>query len=105
MKKILFLLAALLGSTPVFAADLQAETSSQAVGEYGVFSAADNPDPMNHVVWKLYIFRAVPQSDHSDGAVEYLIAGLTPFPKDDYYVRLKINDCIIISNPRPKGGM
>ena len=104
MKKILFLLAALLGSTSAFAADLQPETPSQAVGEYKVFSATENPDPTNHVVWKLYVFRAVSQSDHSDSALEYLIAGLTPVPKDGYYVRLKINDLYNYFRPSPQRG-
>ena len=104
MKKTLLLLTVILWSTPAFAVDLQPETPNQAVREYKGFSETENPDPMNHVVWKLYVFRAVTQSDHSDGPAEYLIAGLTPFPKDGYYVRLKINELYNYFHPMPQRG-
>jgi hypothetical protein len=104
MKKIFFVLIFILGAVPVLALDLQPEALGRAIREYKIFSKIDNPDPMNHVVWKLYIFRSVTQSDHPTGAVEYLIAGLTPFPKDGFYVRLKINELYDYLRPIPKRG-
>jgi hypothetical protein len=104
MKKSLFLLASILMAAPALAVDLQPETPGRAVREYKAFSETENPDPANHVVWKLYVYRAITASGHPDGASEFLIAGLTPFPKDGYFVRLKINELYDYFQPIPQKG-
>jgi hypothetical protein len=104
MNKYLWLIFALGWAAPAWPVDLIPEPTSQAILEYKAFSGTDNPDPGNHVVWKLYIYRAITQTAHSDGATEYLIAGLTPFPKEGYYVRLKINELYDYFQPIPRRG-
>jgi hypothetical protein len=104
MKKSLLLLVSVLWAVPVLAADLQPEIPSQAIREYKAFSKTENPDPGNHVIWKLYIYRAITQTAHPDGAPEYFIAGLTPFPRDGYFVRLKINELYNYLHPVPERG-
>lgn len=104
MKKSFLLLASILMAAPALAVDLRPETTGQAIKEYKAFSGTESPDPANHVVWKLYVYRAITASGHPDGASEFLIAGLTPFPRDGYYVRLKINELYDYFQPIPQRG-
>jgi hypothetical protein len=104
MKRSLLLLVSVLWAVSALAADLKPEIPSVAIREYKAFSKTENPDPGNHVIWKLYIYRAITQTAHPDGAPEYLIAGLTPFPRDGYFVRLKINELYDYLHPIPGRG-
>ncbi len=104
MKKIIFLLISTFLVIPTLADDLQPETSEKAIKEYQDFWKTDSIDSMNHVVWKLYVFRAIPPRANPQGALEYIIAGLTPFPKTSYHVGLKINQFYNYLKPIPKRG-
>ena len=105
MKKLLFLLISILLSVPAWADDLHPETSDQAIKEYQDFWKIADPAQLgNHVVWKLYVFRVVPQNSSPGAAMEFIIAGLTPIPKDGYLVRLRINQLYNFLRPMPKRG-
>lgn len=104
MNKLLFLGAAMLLVFPVLADDFQPAPQDQAVQQYQGFWKTDRPDPMNHVAWKLYIFRAVPQHDHPNATTEYLVAGLTSYSKKSYYVGLRISQLYNFLYPIPKRG-
>jgi hypothetical protein len=101
--KRLFLLSILLAA-PVLADDLQPVPAEKAIQQYQDFWKTDTPDPMNHVVWKLYIFRAISRSSEPGTAPEFYIAGLTPSPKNSYYVRLEINQLYNWLRPVPQRG-
>jgi hypothetical protein len=104
VKKLFFFLLSILPVVPVLADDLQPAPAEIAVQQYQGFWKTDTPDPMNHVVWKLYIFRAISPSSQPGTAPEFYIAGLTPNPKDSYYVRLEINQLYNWLRPVPQRG-
>ena len=89
---------------PALADELHPTPSDQAIKEYQDFWKTETIDSMNHVVWKLYVFRAIPPRANRQGSLEYIIAGLTPFPKTSYHVGLKINQFYNFLKPIPKRG-
>ncbi len=104
MKKIVILLISILMAVPILADDLQPAPTDQAIQQYQSFWKTEDPDPMNHEVWKLYIFAEVPPSDQPDATEEFAIAGLTPSAGTNYFVRLKINQLYSFLWPVPKKG-
>jgi hypothetical protein len=104
MKKLFLVLMAMLPAIPALADDLQPAPAEIAIHQYQDFWKTDTPDPMNHVVWKLYIFRAISPGSQPGTAPEFYIAGLTPTPKNSYYVRLEINQLYNWLRPVPKRG-
>ena len=76
----------------------------KAIRQYQDFWKATNPDPLNHVVWKLYVFRAVPPHNMPSTTIEYLIAGLTSYSRKSYYVGLRINQLYNFVRPIPQRG-
>ena len=104
MKKIFFFLVSTLLAAPLLADDLQPVPAATAIQQYLDFWKSGAPDPMNHVVWKLYIFRAIAPSSEPGTAPEFYIAGLTPAPKNSYYVRLEINQLYNWLRPVPQRG-
>jgi len=104
MKKILFLLAVVLPVLPVLADELRPVSQDQAIQQYEGFLKTENPDPANHVVWKLYVFRAVPQHTMPNGSMQYFITGLTSYSKKSYYVGIRINQLYNYLTSMPKRG-
>jgi hypothetical protein len=104
MKKILILWGMILAAVPVMADNLQPVTQDQAIQQYQAFWKSDNVDPNNHVVWKVYVFRAVPQHTLATGSKQYLVTGLTTYSRKSYYVGLKINQLYNFLTPIPDRG-
>jgi hypothetical protein len=104
MKKLFLILFPILLAVPALADDLQPVPADTAIQQYKDFWKTDNPDPSNHVVWKLYIFRAVPQHTMANGTMQYLITGLTSYSRKSYYVGLKINQLYNFVSPIPQRG-
>jgi hypothetical protein len=104
VKRLFFLLISILLAAPVLADDLQPVPADTSIQQYQDFWKTDTPDPMNHVVWKLYVFRAIARSTEPGTAPEFYIAGLTPSPKNSYYVRLEINQLYNWLRPVPQRG-
>lgn len=102
MNKYFFLLVSILMAIPVLADDLHPVEQAQAIQQYQDFWKTETPDPMNHIVWKLYVYRAIPPAANPDSALEFLIAGLSPYHQ--YYVRLNINQLYNFLNPLPQRG-
>lgn len=102
MNKFVFLLFSILVAVPALADDLQPVAQDQAIQQYQDFWKTETPDPMNHVVWKVYVYRAVPPGSHPDSAPEFVMVGLSPF--HNYYVRLNINQLYNFLWPVPKRG-
>ncbi|HEY5039750.1 MAG TPA: hypothetical protein VIJ93_11810, partial [bacterium] len=64
-----------------------------------------NPDPMNHETWKLYVYYSLtPRDGYASQTPEWLVAGLTPNPKDHYFVELRINQLYNFLRPIPQRG-
>ena len=104
MKKTLLILTAVLLGFPSWADDLKPAPLDQAIKEYGVLMNAKDIDPMNHVVWKVYVYDS---QSYQSGGIRYLdqdnlTAGLTPTP--GYYVYLPINQLYNYLRPMPKTG-
>jgi hypothetical protein len=91
MKKLFFVLISIALAVPALADPLQPVPTDQAIGQYQDFWATNAIDPANHVVWKLYVFRAIPYLNDPKADKKYVIAGLTPFAKSSYYVRIRID--------------
>jgi hypothetical protein len=104
MKEIIFAFVFTLIAVPVMADDLKPVSMRQAIQEWQGFWETNSIDPGNHVVWKLYVFRTIPQRDDPQDAMEYVVAGLTPNPKSSYYVRIRIDLLFNYFKPVPKRG-
>ncbi len=105
MKKILTAFGLLFLALPTWADDdLKPEPLDQAVQEYNGFWRTETPDPMNHEVWKLYIYYDLKPREGAYRVRETLVAGLTSKPKDHYFVFLKINQLYNFLRPIPKRG-
>ncbi len=102
MKKLFFLLALILAVGPVLADDLHPVAQDQAIQQYQDFWKTETPDPMNHIVWKLYVYRAIPPAANPKSALEFLVGGLSPY--HNYYVRLNINQLYNFLHPLPQRG-
>jgi hypothetical protein len=103
MKVIIFAFV-LLGALPVMADELQPASSSDAVQQWQGFWSTNAVDSANHVVWKLYVFRAIPQRENPNWEKVYIIAGLTPYAKSSYYVRIRIDLLYNYFKPAPSRG-
>ena len=101
---VFFLFAVIFPAENALAVDLQPVPEEKAIQQYRDFWGTASPDPANHVVWKLYIFNAVPPSSGPGTTPEYLIAGLTPSPKNGYLVRIGINQLYNWLRPIPGRG-
>ncbi|HUO57739.1 MAG TPA: hypothetical protein VMV05_06135, partial [bacterium] len=104
MKKLSFLFTAALLVVPALADELQSVSADVAIQQYKDFWKQENPDPANHVVWKIYVFRAVPPHRMPETSPEYIIAGLTSYSKKSYYVGVRINQLYNWLQPIPKRG-
>ncbi|HXL74065.1 MAG TPA: hypothetical protein VN963_10635 [bacterium] len=104
MKEIIFAFVFTLFAMPVLADNLQPVSSGQAIQEWQAFWESNSIDPGNHVVWKLYVFRAMPDREDPKGELQYVLAGLTPFPRSSYYVRIRIDLLYNYFKPVPKRG-
>jgi hypothetical protein len=104
MKEIIFAIVLALGVLPVMADELQQASSGQAIQQWQGFWSTNSIDPANHVVWKLYVFRAIPQRENPNADKDYIIAGLTPYSKNSYYVRIKIDLLYNYFKPAPGRG-
>jgi hypothetical protein len=104
MKKFIFAFVLSLLAMPVMADSLQPASANDAVQQWQDFWSTNSIDPANHVVWKLYVFRAIPDREDPKGTMQYIIAGLTPFSKSSYYVRIRINLLYNYLKTMPKRG-
>ena len=114
MKEIIFAFVFTLFAMPALATpaaknsdlkvDLRPALTDDAVQQWQSFWKTGLIDPANHVVWKLYVFRAIPKRDDPKGNMEYIIAGLTPYPKSSYYVSLRIDILYNYLKTIPKRG-
>ncbi len=104
MKEIVFAFVLSLLAMPVLADSLQPVSKGQAIQQWQGFWQTNSIDPGNHVVWKLYVFRAIPPREDPQGEMEYVVAGLTPNPKSSYYVRIRIDLLFNYFKPIPKRG-
>jgi hypothetical protein len=104
IKCLFFILILILPAIPVPAEDLQPAPAAEALQQYQDFWKTAVPDPMNQVVWKLYVFRAVPRNSDPGAAADFIIAGLTPAPGNGYDVRLKIDQLYNFFHSIPKRG-
>ena len=75
----------------VWADDLKPEPLGQEIQEYNGFWQSSEIDPGNHEVWRLYIYDKLIPKNNYNHEVELLLTGLTPNPKDHYYVMIRIN--------------
>jgi hypothetical protein len=104
MKEIIFAFVFTLFAMPVMADSLQPAAVNDAIQQWQGFWSTNTIDPANHVVWKLYVFRAIPQRESPSADKEYVLAGLTPYPKSSYYVRIRIDLLYNYFKPVPKRG-
>jgi hypothetical protein len=104
IEKLFFILILILPAFPVLAEDLQPAPAAEALQQYQDFWKTAVPDPMNQVVWKLYIFHAVPRNSDPGAAADFIIAGLTPAPENGYDVRIKIDQLYNFFHSIPKRG-
>lgn len=104
MKYLFFILISILLVVSAMADDLQPDPMNYAVQTWQSFWETNSIEPANHVVWKLYVFRAIPQRQNPNGILSYLVTGLTPYPKNSYYVGLKIDILYNYLKNTPKRG-
>lgn len=106
MKKFYVLMGLFFSISPLWAGDeLKPESVSQAIAEYQEFWKTEKLDPSNHEVWKLYIYYSLyPTDGFGNKNPAWLVAGLTPNPKDKLYVRLQINQLYNFLQPIPQKG-
>jgi len=93
MKKFYVLLCLIFLATPLWADDddLTPESLSQASKEYESFFQTERPDPMNHEVWKLYVFSTLTSLDAYSKSANRLLTGLTPNQNDQHFVVISTN--------------
>jgi len=102
MKRIAVCLILAFYSFPAWADDdLAPEPLVQAIGEYNDLMKSKDVDPMNHEVWKLYIFYNLTPSSGYDKTPKWLVSGLTLDKR--YRVVLPINQLynFLPSTPKP----
>jgi hypothetical protein len=105
IKKIFILLGlALLPITAWADGELTPEPLKQAVQEYKSFWKADEIDPDNHVVWKLYVKADVMLHSGVNRTPEIIRASLRPYGKHPHYVLISINDLWNSLHSTPKKG-
>ncbi|HTA75550.1 MAG TPA: hypothetical protein VK791_00165 [bacterium] len=84
--------------------DLAPEPLSQAAREYESFFQTEKPDPMNHEVWKLYVYDTMMPLDGFTKTPNRLLVGLTATPQDDYRVIISVNQLYNFMRPIPQRG-
>jgi len=103
MKKLYILMSLVFLSLPAWADDdLAPEPLEQAIGEYNNLLKSKDIDPMNHEVWKVYIFYELTPSDGYDKTPKLLVGGLTPDKR--YRVVLPIHQLYNSLPATPKPG-
>lgn len=102
MKNRLTLIGFIFLTMPLWANNaLTPEPFEQAVREYVRTFNTGNPNEKNHVIWKLYVFDPIyPER----GTPDRILAGITPYPQDHFYVMLNINLLWDSLNRTPKPG-
>jgi len=88
---------------PVLADDeLIPEPLDQAIGEYKNLKKSNDIDPMNHEVWKLYVFYDLTPESGFDKTPKWFVTALTP--DKHYRVVISINQLYNFIQPRPQPG-
>ena len=82
--------------------DLTPESLDKAIEKHKILWATDNPDPMNHEIWKLYIRTVLSSASGFDKTPKLLIAGLKQ--DGEYRVMLQINQLYNYLQTRPMPG-
>lgn len=82
--------------------DLKPESLDQSVEKYNGFKKSKDIDPMNHEIWKLYIFYDLTPTSGYDKTPKWLVAGLSPDRR--YKVVLEINQLYNFLSSRPQPG-
>jgi hypothetical protein len=105
MKKIWIALSLLSLTFPAWADDeLKPEPLDQAIKEFVDFCKTDTPDPMNHVVWKLYVFAQLTPNGGLNRSTQRVLTGLTSNPKKNYFVIVGLNQLWNSLSSLPKQG-
>ncbi len=105
MKKYFAVLCLLLWAVPLWADDdLTPEPQDQEIKEYLEFAKTDKPDPMNHVVWKLYVFSQLVPNAGLNRSTQAILAGLLPTNKKNYFVIVGLNQLWNFLSSSPKTG-
>ena len=106
MKKLFFVLAICCLAHPAWADDeLKPEPLGQAIQEYAGIWQASDIDPMNHEVWKLYVyFQLTPSGGYNTQTPQWLVCGLTPDPRKGFSVIVGINQLYNFLRPAPQRG-
>jgi hypothetical protein len=106
MKKFYLFLCLAFLVAPLWADDddLTPDPLSQAASEYESFFKTDKPDPMNHEVWKLYVYNTMMPLDGYTKTPNRLLVGLTAVPKDNYRVILSVNQLYNFMQKIPQVG-
>ena len=104
MKYLYLIFCLTLISFPILAADdLKPEPLEQAVTEFKSFWDKGTPDPMNHEIWKLYVFSALLPGSGMNRSTQTLLTGLSAGPPPHHYVLVGINQLwnFLHSTPQP----
>lgn len=106
MKKFYLFLCLAFLAAPLWADDddLTPEPLNQAASEYESFFKTEKPDPMNHEVWKLYVYDTMMPLDGYTKTPNRLLVGLTAVPKDNYRVIISVNQLYNFMQTIPQRG-